>query len=140
MKEDLNTKPALARVLLIEDDESTRESASIKLKKEGFLVESAEDGVIGLEKLKKDNQFSAILLDIRMPKGDGFTFLEEKNKNSSLRAIPVLVFTNLGQSEYVERALALGAKGYIIKAHHSLQEIIAEMKTCIAGGVCTIDR
>lgn len=128
------------RVLIIEDDDATRQAAVFKLEKEGFAVEQAVDGVQALELLGKDGTLDAILMDIRMPRGDGFHFLEAKHKDPKFSHIPVIVFTNLSQSEYVDRALSLGAKGYLVKAHHSLSEIILELKNCIEGKTCRIDR
>src|SRR3989304_4077852 len=110
------------RVLVIEDDEAILQAITYKLEKEGIETEVATDGVMGLAKLQKDNKFAVILLDLRMPKGDGFGFLEAKNKDEKIAQIPVVVFTNLSQREYVERALAMGVKGYLVKAYHSVQE------------------
>jgi len=75
-----------------------------------------------------------------MPKGDGFKFLEDKAKDSTVSDVSVIVFTNLSQLEYIDRALALGVKGYLIKAHHSIQGIVEEVKKCLQGEECAIDR
>ena len=78
MKSDGSKKSSQKRVLLIEDDEPTRESTLFKLKNAGFVTDSAEDGEIGLEKLRQAGPFDLVLLDLRMPKGDGFLFLEKR--------------------------------------------------------------
>ena len=127
------------RILIIEDDVATRQAAVFKLERENFEVVQAEDGIQALEILAKDKAFDAILLDIRMPRGDGFHFLEGKKKDASLEAIPVIVFTNLSQSDYGVRAIKLGAKGYMVKANHSLNNIVLELKKCIEGKECRID-
>ncbi len=127
------------RILLVEDDEATRESATIKLKKEAFDVVSKEDGHSGFEFLKNDPHFDAVLLDLRMPRSDGFEFLEKKSKDERIRDIPVIIFSNLNQREHIDRALRLGAKGYLVKAHHSIQEIVSELKDCVVNGVCKVD-
>lgn len=136
-----NQKIALARkrILLVEDDEPTLESAVFKLEKSGFLTDFAADGISALEKLSKDQSFDAILLDLRLPRGDGFAFLKKKNEDPAIKDIPVVIFTNLSQPEYVRRALDLGAKGYLVKAHHSLQEIVDELKKCMEGAECRVD-
>jgi CheY-like chemotaxis protein len=136
-----NTRDTLTpwRILLVEDDNATRESAAIKLTKEGFEVIASEDGVAALKVLTKDSNFSAVLLDLRMPRGDGFWFLEEKNKLENVKDIPVLIFTNLNQKEHIERAITLGAKGYLVKAHHGIQQIVDEVKSCLINKVCKID-
>lgn len=127
------------KILVIEDDEATLESISLKLKKEGFEVDSAGDSAAGFEKLRRNPNFSGILLDLHLPQGDGFVFLEEKNKENSLSAVPVIVFTNLNQREYVEKALGLGAKGYLVKANHDISDIIEQLKKCLKGEKCQID-
>jgi len=127
------------KILIVEDDESTLQAITYKLEKEGFEVIQATDGEIGLEILRKSGQFTGILLDLRMPKGDGFKFLEEKAKDEKISDVPVIVFTNLSQPEFVNRALKLGVKGYLVKAHHSAQEIVEELHQCLHEGKCTID-
>jgi CheY-like chemotaxis protein len=127
------------RILLVEDDDATRESATIKLKKEAFDVVTKVDGHLGLEYLKSDPHFDAILLDLRMPKSDGFEFMEKKGTDERIRDIPVIIFSNLNQREHVDRALRLGAKGYLVKAHHSIQEIVEELKNCLVNGICKVD-
>lgn len=126
-------------ILVVEDDEATLESISLKLKKEGFEVDSAGDNAAGLEKLRRNPNFSGVLLDLRLPQGDGFGFLEGKSKESNLSNIPVIVFTNLNQREYVEKALGLGAKGYLVKANHDISDIIKQLKKCLKGEKCQID-
>jgi len=132
----MNTKD---KILVVEDDEPTSLAITFKLKKEGFVVIQAGDGEKGLEALTESGPFSGVLLDLRMPKGDGFKFLEEKAKNPKISGVPVIVFTNLSQPEFVNRALKLGVKGYLVKAHHSAQEIVEELHQCLHEGKCTID-
>ena len=133
------TKNVPWRILLVEDDDATRESATIKLQKEAFDVVPKEDGYLGLEYLKSDPNFDAILLDLRMPRSDGFEFLEKKNIDRQIRDIPVIIFSNLNQREHIDRALSLGAKGYLVKAHHSIQDIVGELKNCLMNGICKVD-
>jgi len=127
------------KVLVVEDDEPILQAITFKLIKEGFEVEGAADGVIGLEKLENEGPFAVVLLDLRMPKGDGFQFLEAKKKNEKVKDVPVIVFTNLSQREFVDRAIELGVKGYLVKAYHGVQEIVDEMKKCLEGGSTKID-
>lgn len=137
----LNNKPEKGwRALIVEDDESILESILFKLKKADISAIGATDGLEGIDILKKDRSFSVVLLDLRMPKGDGFSFLEEKNKDADISGIPVIVFTNLSQRQYLDHALALGVKGYLIKANHSLMDIVLELKNCVEGNKCSIDR
>jgi CheY-like chemotaxis protein len=139
MKSETRSKSSKKRILLIEDDEPTRESTLFKLEKAGFETDFSEDGEEGLEKLKKDKSFDVILLDLRLPKGDGFVFLEQKNKDKSIKDIPVVIFSNFSQPEFIKRAMSLGAVGYLVKAYHSLEEIVEEVTRCLEGGQCRID-
>lgn len=134
-----NNKSKNYKVLIIEDDEPTLESAVIKFKKEGFDVDSAVNGKIGIEKTRDNGPFSAILLDLRMPEGDGFEFLNELRNYPKFKNTPVFVFTNLDQKEFKERALKLGVKGYILKSDYSIKEIAKEIKKYLLKGKCLMD-
>ncbi|HCI05254.1 MAG: Response regulator [Parcubacteria group bacterium GW2011_GWC1_45_9] len=126
-------------ILVIEDDEPTREAILWKLNKSGYQGDSAGDGIAGLEMLKQ-KQYSGVLLDLRMPRGDGYYFMEEKNKDQELKKVPVIVFSNFSQPEFVNRSLELGAKGYLVKAQHSVDQIVEELTNCLENGICSIDR
>lgn len=127
------------RILVVEDDEPILQAITFKLVKEGFEVEGAADGIIGIDKLKNDSPFSGVLLDLRMPKGDGFKFLEAKKDDKQICDVPVIVFTNLSQKEFVNRAIELGVKGYLVKASHGVQEIVDELNKCLRGEQVKID-
>ncbi len=127
------------KVLLVEDDEATRESATLKLKKEAFEVVTAGDGDAALMCLENDPTFDAVLLDLQMPRKNGFEFLAKKNEKAEIKDIPVIVFSNLNQHEHVDQALQLGVKGYLVKAHHSIQQVVDELKECLKTGSCRID-
>ncbi len=135
-----NSAERKGTILLIEDDISTRESLMTKLDKAGFKTDFAENGLEGLEKLRKDGSFLGILLDLRMPRGDGFDFLKEKQQDASISDIPVIVLSNLSQPEFVEKAVALGANGYLVKANHSLEDILKEIENCFKDKKCLIDK
>lgn len=126
-------------ILVIEDDEPTREAVLLKFDGAGLASEYATNGAEGLEKLRSGTAFDGILLDLRMPNVDGFAFLEQKNKDPHIRDIPVVIFSNFSQPEFISRAVALGAKGYLVKAQHSIEDILAEVRSCVTGGICTID-
>ncbi|MEK7103163.1 MAG: hypothetical protein AAB870_02355, partial [Patescibacteria group bacterium] len=67
-------------------------------------------------------------------------FMSEKREHPAVSDIPVVVFTNFGQREEIKRALELGAIGYLLKANHSLNEIVEEIKICVQKGKCRIDQ
>lgn len=118
-------------VLIIEDDKFLRELLAQKLKKEGFPVMEAFNGEEGLEKLKSEKT-DIIVLDLILPGMDGFTFLEEMRKDPKIKSIPVLVLSNLGAPEDIERAKALGARDYLVKAQVVPIEIVERIKSTLA--------
>ncbi len=117
-------------ILVVEDDKFLIKAYNIKFTRAGFNVITAADGAIGLE-LAKSELPELILLDLMLPKIDGFEFLKRMAVDESLKAIPVIILSNLGQQTDKERALALGAKEYLIKADYSLDEIIEKVNTYI---------
>ncbi len=115
------------KILLIEDDKMLADMYITKFSKEGMEVIRAEDGAQGLEIAKKEKP-DLILLDIIMPKLDGFAVLRELRKDSDIGKTHVLLLTNLGQSEDVEKGQELGADDYFIKANHTPAEIVEKVK------------
>lgn len=115
------------KVLIMEDDSYILEMYKIKFESSDFEVISANDGVMGLKILEKKKP-DIILLDIIMPKKDGFSVLKEIKSNPALEKIPVILLTNLGQRENIEKGLKLGAASYIIKAHFTPSEIVRKVR------------
>ncbi len=120
-------KENTAKILLIEDDTFLVEMYTTKFELEGFGVISAEDGVKGLEMVKKEEP-DIILLDILMPKMDGFAVLDALKKDKATADIPVVLLTNLGQKEDVKKGFEKGAVGYLIKAHFMPSEVVEKIK------------
>ena len=118
------------RILIIEDDKFLRELIAKKILKEGYEVFEAADGIEGLAKTKEVKP-DLILLDLILPVVDGFEVLSQLKKEPTLSSIPVIILSNLGQKEDVEKGLKLGAAGYLIKAHFELDEIIERVKDVI---------
>lgn len=127
------------KILVVEDDMSMRESVVFKLRKAGFMVDEVDNGPAGIEKLRLDSLYGGILLDMRLPQKDGFWFLEEKNKYPQLHEIPVLMFSNVGEMQMIKHALDLGANGFMIKAIHSIDEIVERVRKCFLEGSCETD-
>src|SRR6266567_5848792 len=103
------------KVLIIEDDKFIQDFYAFKLKEKNFIVEVASDGEEGLQKIV-DGQPDVILLDLVMPKKDGFEVLQEMANKNLLEKIPVLVFSTLSQTKDVERVKALGARNVVNKS------------------------
>lgn len=116
----------LKRILLVEDDEFLAELYATKLKLEGFEVVLAPDGEKGV-KLAKSKAPDLILLDIILPKMDGFEVLKEIKADPATKPIPVILLTNLSQKDEVKKGLSLGAVDYLIKAHFMPSEVVQKI-------------
>ncbi len=116
----------MAKILFIEDEIHFQEVLIIKLKAEGYEVFSAADGESGI-KMAKETAPDLILLDLILPKKDGFEVLDFLKTDQGLNAIPVIVLTNLEGRRDVEKALALGVRLYLVKANYTLQEIVQKI-------------
>ncbi len=110
------------RILLVEDDLFFQKFYSLKLTESGFTTDVASNGEEGLTKARAQKP-DLILLDLVMPVMDGFTVLSELGKDPALQAIPVLVFSTLGQEEDVTRAKKLGAKDYVNKTFFDFEKL-----------------
>ncbi len=117
------------KVLIVDDDPFMVEMYALKLKAAGFDVDSAADGKSGLGKIQAGG-LDAVLLDIVLPVMDGFEVLAALRR-SGRHAPPILLLTNLGQKEDVERGLSLGAAGYAIKAQFTPSEIVEKVNALI---------
>ncbi len=117
-------------ILVIEDDKFLRELMAQKLIKEGFNISEAVDGEEGLKKIKEEKP-GLILLDLILPGIDGFEVLSRMKEDPETSRTPVIILSNLGQREDVERGLKLGATDYLIKAHFPPGQIIEKIKNII---------
>jgi len=114
-------------ILIIEDDKFLRELISRKLINEGFKIDEAIDGEEGLKKLQEAKP-DLILLDLILPGLDGFEVLERIKDDPGTSVIPVLILSNLGQRDEIERGLKLGAIDFLVKAHFTPEEIVDKIK------------
>ena len=114
-------------VLIVEDDSFLANIYKTKFEMEGFKVSVAENGELGLKEAKKKLP-DLILLDILLPKMDGFTVLEHLKEDEELKSTPVILLTNLGQKDDVDKGLKLGAADYLIKAHFKPSETVDKVK------------
>jgi len=115
------------KILLVEDDPFLLDMYSTKFREVGFNIVTAQDGEMGLLKAKEEMP-DLILLDIVLPKKDGFEVLKTLKSDSQTSKIPVILLTNLGLDSDVKRGLELGAQSYIIKAHFTPTEVVAKVK------------
>lgn len=120
----------MKKILVCEDDKFLANAYKVKLKRAGFDVELASNGLEAINSLKSLVP-DLILLDLVMPKLDGFAVLEQLNANGSWKNIPVIIASNLGQKEDIDRGLKLGAKDYIIKTDLSMNQLIEKITKVI---------
>lgn len=111
------------KILLVEDDKFFREFYAQKLREKGMEVFQAGDGEEGLKKASESNP-DIILLDLIMPIKDGFEVLEGLSQNGVTKAIPVLVFSTLGQEKDIQKAISLGARGYVNKSFFDFDTLL----------------
>ena len=114
-------------ILIIEDDVFLSELMAKKLKDSGFKVVKAIDGQEGLEKAASLKP-NLILLDLILPGMDGFEVLKRLKSNPNTDSIPVIILSNLGQREDIERGFDLGAQDYLVKAQFTPDEIVERVK------------
>lgn len=120
-----------ARVLIVEDDEFLRTLVAQKLVQEGFAVDAAIDGNEAFKDIKEKTP-KIILLDLILPGMGGFEILNMLKKNPETNSIPVIVLSNLGQREDIDRATASGAAAYMIKANFTPSEIVQKIREVLA--------
>lgn len=111
------------KILIVEDDRFLVKAYKIRFGKIGFDVAVEENGKSGLAKAKKFKP-DLIILDLMLPKMNGFEFLAAAKKDEAIKNIPVLVLSVLGQKADKEKALSLGAKDYFVKTDYTLEEIV----------------
>ena len=120
----------MKKILVAEDDKFLSNAFRLKLQKSGFEVKIANDGQ---EALNTANSFKPdlILLDLMMPVKDGFVVLSEIKSNPQTKNIPVLIASNLGQKEDIDRGISLGAIDFIVKSNLRLDELIQKIKSVL---------
>lgn len=115
------------KVMIVEDDEHISKVYEIKFRKEQIEVSVARDGEDAVLKITAEKP-SVIILDLMLPKRDGFWVLEQIKKNPETAKIPVIVLSNLGQKSDQDRVMALGANEYLVKVDYPIQDVINKVK------------
>ncbi len=114
-------------ILILEDENIMLALLQRQLEAEGYIVRVAEDGEKGLAMMREIKP-DLVLLDIIMPKKDGFGVLEEKQKDEAIKDIPVIIISNSGQPVELTRAQSLGVKDWLVKTEFDPQEVKAKVK------------
>ncbi len=102
-------------ILIVDDSKTVRNLVAFIMKKEGFRVTMAEDGLDGLEKLYSAGDVDLIVSDINMPRMDGFTFIRTVREQEAYRDLPIVVLSTEGQEKDIQRGISLGANMYMVK-------------------------
>jgi DNA-binding response OmpR family regulator len=130
MNETSTPNQPKSKILIIEDDKFLRDLLSQKLMREGFKVLTAVEGEEGI-KMMGEEAPNLVMLDLILPGLDGFDILTRLKETPELSSVPVLVLSNLGQKEDIERAMSLGAEEFLIKANFTPGEIVEKIKVIL---------
>ncbi len=117
-------------ILFVEDEPTLQKTLGRALEQEGYEVQSALDGQSGLALVKRIKP-DLILLDLILPKMDGFEVLKNLKQEEGTKDIPVIVLTNLESPPDVEKALSQGATNYLVKANYELNDVVKKIKDLI---------
>lgn len=120
----------MKKILIVEDDKFLRELIAKKLQSENYQAIEAKNGEEGVQKIIVEKP-DLILLDLILPGIDGFEVLKKAKENPQTAEIPVIVLSNLGQRDDVEKGMGLGAVDFLIKAHFTPREIIDKIKNVL---------
>jgi len=117
-------------ILIVEDDEIILRSLYLSFHEEDFTIATAQDGEMAYtmtERIIPD----LVLLDLVLPKKNGFEYLREIKAHPGLAKIPVIVLSNLSGEENINRAKDLGALDYFVKSNTDLEELVKKVKLLI---------
>ncbi len=117
----------MAKILIVDDDEFLLDMYALKFKESGFEVEVARGGEEAMETMRLGLKPDVLLLDIVMPALDGFDVLKLIKKENLIPGAVLVVLTNLGQKEDIEKGLHLGAQDYIVKTHFTPSEVVKKV-------------
>jgi|SRR3989344_2627242 len=118
------------KIIVAEDDQFLSNAYRVKLTKEGYDVKMVADGIELIDLLKTDKP-NLIILDLLMPKKDGFEALKEIKADPNLKDIPIIIASNLGQTNDIDLGMELGAQDYIVKSDLSLEDLVKKIKEFI---------
>ena len=114
-------------IVLVEDDSLMSSILAAHLIKEGFNIVSVTEGAQAFERIQAE-QPSIVLFDIVLPGVGGFDILAKLKQDESTKSIPVLILSNLGSKEEIQRGIDLGAEDYLVKANSMVEEITGKIQ------------
>lgn len=117
----------MAKILVVDDDMFIRDVYAEVLQAEKYDVAVAVDGEQAL-KMIEDGGFDLVLLDVMLPKMDGITVLAQVKQNPKVANVPIIMLTNFGQSDLVDKATKMGATEYLLKYAFTPGEVVEKVK------------
>lgn len=117
----------MKKILIIEDELMLQKTMAEYLGSENFEIMTASDGETGLKAVQTFSP-DLIILDIILPKMDGFQVMDKLNNDPALKKIPVIALTNLESTEDIQKAFERGAKNYLVKADYKLEDVVKKIK------------
>jgi len=120
----------MSKILVVEDEAFLLQALSDKLKKAGHEVETAGDGVQGMEKIKSFKP-DLVFLDLLMPNKDGYAVLKETHEMDDYKDLPIVILSNFGEEKEIKKAKDLGARDYYVKANLKLSELVTKIEDYI---------
>lgn len=118
------------KVFIVEDDEFLRSLTVKRLEKEGYEVAVSPDGEGAMDGILKEKP-DIILLDLLLPGLNGYEVLQKIRDNGETKSMPVIVFSNLGQREDIEKAKAIGVSDFLIKANFTLDDVVIKVSSLL---------
>ncbi len=123
---------AKIRLLVVEDEQYLRDLYVEILKGEGYQIDQASDGDEGYDAMHKGG-YDLVLLDVMLPKMDGFQILEKLKTSPPEKPNPnIVILTNLGKDTNIAKGISLGARGYMIKADYTPDQVVNEVKNYLS--------
>jgi len=117
-------------ILFIEDESTLQKTFGKLLRSEGYEMKSALDGESGFRTAKEEKP-DLIILDLILPKMNGFEVLAELKKTEETKSIPVIILTNLETMSDINKALELGATTYLVKVNYSLSDVLDKIESTL---------
>ena len=120
-------------ILFVDDDKFLLDMYALKFSKNGFDVHTAQGPEEALKIVRDGLKIDILLLDVVMPGMDGIQFLEELKKRNIQGIKHIVILSNLGQKEDVDRGMNAGAQEYIVKANCTPSEVVARVNTLLGA-------
>jgi len=123
----------MKKVLIIEDEQLIADLLQRKLQGQGYYAVVARDGEAGLAAIKKEKP-DLVLLDILLPRMNGFEVLAEVKKDEEIKGTPIIIISNSGQAAEIDRAKEVGVEDWLIKTEFDPQEVVDKVRRQIGPG------